>query len=243
MPISRENDSYKKFLEDIDERYAAHVDGKLHAAIASLDAGRSRFDPKCDDCVRRGHSSTDPSMRIWLRDVLHHRATFAETMDVVHGRRGGILCDDVCDDYPRRTVLDDEKVAHISRIWTQHVRDMQLPNSIYLRHEPDDLLSRANGTGGSLRSSAASSFACDSLRSFGPRHRTSTRDDGRGATIGGRGRTSGVISAKPSFDANAFGISATCREPDCNSSSYSVPFAKLLDFDRDDGSIGQVIAL
>jgi hypothetical protein len=227
IPIARE---LPKLFEESAKLYTVLVDTKLDAVTASLDTGRSRFDSI------RGRvlgPSSDASMRNGLHDTPHHRATFAETMKVVYGRHGGFRDDDdPCLD------LDGENALN-SQIWTQHVNDMPIPNSIYLRHEPDDLAKIYSDK--SLRSSAKSSFASDIKRSFSPRLRTSTRD-GHG-TIVARAKNLGEISAKPSFDTNMNGISQSSKKCDCHLSSDSVPFATFLDVGHDDGSIGQVIVL
>ena len=221
IPIAQE---LPKLLADNAKLYSDQVDKKLDAVIASLETGRSRFDSTSGHVF--GVSSDEPMLSGFYE--VPHRATFAETMKVVYGRTSGFCdFDDSCLD------LDpDQENALNSQIWTQHVNDMPITNSIYLRHDPDDLAKVYSLQ--SLISCANTSFASYVKRSFRPQLFTTT-SDGLGM-IRARAENLGTLSAEPSFDASVYGISRSSKKCGNKLLSDSVPF-------DDDSSMGQVTVL
>ena len=214
-----------EILAEITKLYSDHVDKKFNAVIASLETGRSRFDSPS------GHvfdfSSEGSVQNVLGRNVQGDRTIFTDTIKIAYGHNSD--CHDVdvsCLD------LDSEKENVLkSQVWTQHVNDLPMTKSIYLMHEPDDLMKIYRLK--SRRSSATTSFASEITRSFRAQLRTQ-KSDSRGM-IRARDLHADNLdkwSAKPLFDAG---------KVECHSRSFSSALAKLLDFDHDNSGMGQVI--
>ena len=232
-----------KPLVEITNSYSDLIETKFNAVIASLETGRSRFDSpsghvfgfSVGDSTNNGLVQRAPGIDFSYE--MPNRATFADTMHIAYRNSG---CHDVGDSCLN---LDSEKENALnSQIWTQHVNDMPMAKSIYLRHEPDDLakIYRLKST----RSLANTRFASETIRSFRPQLSTTRSDSYRMIRAWGScADNSDKTSSKPSFDATMYGISKSRKKVDCHSRSYSVPVAKFLDAEHDDTGMEQVIKL
>ena len=225
-------------LVEITKLYSNLVETEANAVIASLETGRSRFDSPsgqvfgfaAGESMENGLGQGAPGIEYSYE--MPNRDTFAETMHIAYRNSS---CHDVGDSCLN---LDPEKENALnSQIWTQHVNDLPMFKSIYLRHEPDDLakIYRLKST----RSSANTRFASETIRSFRPQRDSYRMIRARGSCAD----NSDKMSTKPSFDANKYGISKSRKNVDCHSRSYSVPFAKFLDVEHDDTGMEQVIEL
>jgi hypothetical protein len=230
-------------LEEITNLYSDLDETKHNAVIASLETGRSRFDSPSgyvfgfspEESMQSGLGQNVSGINYFYE--MANRATFADTMNIAYRNSGCHDVGDTCLDLDPR-----KKNAQNSQIWTQHVNDLPMTKSMYLRHEPDDLAKIYRLK--SIRSSAITSFASEIIRSFRPQLST-PRNDSYGL-IRARGScadNSGNMSTKPSFDANIYGIFKSRKTVDHHSRSYSNPSAKFLAFEYDDSCIEQVIGL
>jgi len=231
-----------KPLVEITKLYSDLVETKFNAVIASLETGRSRFDSPSGhvfgfsvrDSMTNGLGQSAPGADYSYE--MPNRAAFADTMNIAYRNSG-------CHDVGSSLDPDPEKENALnSQIWTQHVNDMPMTKSIYLRHEPDDLaiIYRLKST----RSLANARFATETIRSFRPHLSTPRSDSYRMIRAWDScADNSDKMSTKPSFDANMYGISKSRKKVDCHSRSYSVPVAKFLDVEHDDTGMEQVIKL
>jgi hypothetical protein len=147
------------------------------------------------------------------REMKHNDTSFIDTMRIEYGRN----------DYQDMTCLynlDPEKEnARTKLIWEQHVSIMSMPESIYLRQEPEDLDKIYSLK--SHRFSDTTSFASDVIRSFRPL--SALVESGDSST----NDTLRMLSIKPSFDANMY----LC--PSLRSSNHD-------DDEYDDTAVGHV---
>jgi hypothetical protein len=132
-----------------------------------------------------------------------------------------------------------------SRIWTQHILDLPMPEPTrYLRHEPDDptTIYRLK----SPRLSETSSFVSNVTKSFGPHLRApkNLRQDERldNRIKYATGRFIDAVSTKPEFPLKFYDISHVRKEEDYSMRLGIVPFTKFLDHD-DIGTSNQNVSL
>lgn len=183
--------------------------------IASLECAGSRFDDS---------ASTDilsfSSLELMYRGIEHNDSSFIDTMRIEYGR----------DDYQDMTCLHDldpeKENVLIKQIWTQHVNNMSMPKSIFLRQEPEDLDKIYSLK--SNRFSDTTNFASDVTSLFRP---------ALGALVGSNivcdsfaNDTERMLSIKPSFHAN---LHMMCP-------SLPLPPHDDDDDDYDDSAVGHV---
>mmetsp|Transcript_44019 Transcript_44019/g.79003 ORF Transcript_44019/g.79003 Transcript_44019/m.79003 type:complete len:399 (+) Transcript_44019:73-1269(+) len=226
-----------KPLEGMTEIHPDHVEKKRNAVIGSMESGRSRF-----------NSSSNGVFAFLSKDSFHngrdktHRGskdtTFVDTMKIVYARSRSSHNSE--DSYLDR---DPEKeIALKTQIWSQHVKNLPMPESLYLKHEPEDLTKIYRLK--SLRSSATTTFANEISRTFRPKigalksdshcQRTKTRNGL--ALVGSTNCNLGKIPTKPKIDFISCGISESRKKKDYTLRLNSVPFTQFLDDNHDVGA-------
>ena len=205
-------------LEALTKLYSNLMDKRMDAVIAALESGRWRLgsDSSIDyDEVLGLASSEDVTVNRRPRDT-----TFLDTMKINYS--------------DSTSNIDGSETSLKSRIWTQHILDLPMPEPArYLRHEPDDptTIYRLK----SPRLSEMSSFVSNVTALFGPHLRApkNLRQDERldNRIKYATGRFIDAVSTKPEFPLKFYDISHVRKEEDYSMRLGIVPFTKFLDHD------------
>lgn len=217
-------------LERLLKFHSDFVEKKRNDVIGSLESGRSRFHSSGNDvlsCLSGGSASID-------NDCMD--STFIDTMTIVYARGGQNGEDSFLDrDDP------DKENALQSLIWSQHVANLPVSESLYLRHEPEDL-SKIYRLKSQRSNAPTTTFANDISNLFTPKldalesqkHCQGTKTRNGFALLGPTNDSGGRISTAPKIDLiSSFISKPSKKKEDYSMRLNSVLFTQFLDDDVD----------
>ncbi|KAL9189704.1 hypothetical protein ACHAXT_009379 [Thalassiosira profunda] len=231
-------------LEEWTKSGENYAEARRNAAIAALESGRSRFDPRgvdsflsilSNDCIPIGGIALDGSQD----------TAFADTMAVVYARldngdgSGGSGTNADVD-------ADADKENDLKfLIWSQHVASLPMPKSLYLRHEPEDI-AKIYRLQAARSAAMNSSFACEAIQAFRPQLRALEEQREPPGVVTRKGlalvASAGDVSSKPRID-----LLSRCNQEPRKQQDYAlrlsrVPFTQFLD-DRHDVDAGEGVEM